>query len=108
MNKWDIDKIPYKEKKEFVLKSCLLYGKMLKQKQHMNRYDKEAKWYNLDGVSMFENILDLLTQNENLIIKNDFIKNIEYTNLYLDHWCKTTYYKYKNDAINKFIYLLFF
>ncbi|NQZ66138.1 MAG: hypothetical protein HRT99_02895 [Mycoplasmatales bacterium] len=108
MNKWQIENIPYKERKDFVLKICLMYAKMIKQKEYMKRFDLKIKWGDIGGISLFENILELLTRDECMIIKKDFIKNDEYSNWYLDYWSKTTYYKYKNEAMNKLIYLLFY
>lgn len=103
----EIENIPYKERKDFVLKSCLMYGKIIKQREYLKRFKGNINLNNIDTISLFENILELLNRDECLIIQNDFIKGEEYSNWYLDHWSKSTYYKYKHEAINKLIYLLF-
>ena len=104
-----LQSIPYKERKQFVNLVCLMYRKIQKQESSFKRLhgNKNFSLEKYDVISMFEMILTTLSQVESLIIKKDFLDEKEYTNWYLDHWSKSTYYKHKHEAINKFIYLLF-
>ena len=104
-----INEIPYPERKGFVKQSCLIFKKVKTTRNKfaaLKGYD-EYKLLELDPESIFERIMKLLDQDERLIIENDFLDKSERTNWYLDYWSKSSYYKYKHEAINKFIYLLF-
>lgn len=109
MNKTNINDISFIQKKNFVKQSCLMYNKIKKTRETLKRFNGEKK-YDLgkfDPISLFENILQLLDRNEKLIIEKDFIGEPERSNWYLDYWSKSSYYKYKNDAVDKFLNLLF-
>ena len=107
MNKNYFEVIPFMEIKYYVEQTCLMYLKLKETGKAIKKLNKNMDLNKFDTVSIFENIIKLLTDEEALIIKNDFIKERGNANWYLNHWCKSSYYKYKHDAINKFLYLFF-
>ena len=109
MNEEYFKKIPLSKKKEFVKKICLIY---LKIKLIKKQFIKHKKSNNLsfdkfNGISVFDNILNLMNKNEKLIINNEFLNLNDNTHWYLEHWCKATYYKFKHQTIDKFLFLFF-
>ncbi|MGL5308642.1 MAG: MG284/MPN403 family protein, partial [Metamycoplasmataceae bacterium] len=66
---------------------------------------KENKIELLKTKSVFESILELLDQNQQLIIDKEFMnKKDDWSE---DYWSRSTFYKRKNDAINTFIFYLY-
>lgn len=109
MTKETIEKIPFMERKHFVQNACLMYRKMIKAKDKLLLLSNSNKlnMSKFNGISLFEEIISLLNKDEALVIKKDFMDTDYKGEWYLDHWCKTSYYKIKHEAVNKFIYLLF-
>ena len=109
MNEEYFKKIPFSKKKEFVENICLIYLKIKLVKKQFLKY-KKSNNFSLDkfnGISVFDNILNLMNKNEKLIINNDFLDINCNTHWYLEHWCKATYYKFKHQTLNKFLFLFF-
>ncbi|WP_027120573.1 MG284/MPN403 family protein [Mycoplasmopsis lipofaciens] len=50
-------------------------------------------------------VLRLLSKNSLLIIRNDFINKYKSKNWFEQYFSKTTYYKYKREALEEFLYL---
>lgn len=113
MNLYQISKIPFKEKKQLVSEACLMYKKLrnitsmqITQASSISDSLRSTNLQNIKALSMFEMILELLNNDENIIIENEFIKHRDPT-WYEEKWSKTTYYKIKHQAIDQFIFLLF-
>jgi hypothetical protein len=68
--------ISFNEKKDFVKNSCLIYLKIKLNKKHFVRFNngKKIKLKKFNGISMFENILNLMNKNQKLILKNEFLE----------------------------------
>lgn len=113
MNLYQIEKIPFKDKKMLVHEACLMYKKLkqmvrmsgkLKESMPINLREQSLK--NFETFSIFETILGLLGPEQSIVIENEFLKNRE-TRWYEEKWSKSTYYKIKHQTVDQFIYLLF-
>lgn len=110
----EIELIPLSKKKIIVKEMCYLYKKLQLleinnkngKKLMSENKNEEQKRKILKSQSVFEGILELLDNNQQLIIKNEFLNNsnIDWSD---DYWSKTTFYKLKNKAINIFIFYLY-
>ncbi|MGL5205809.1 MAG: MG284/MPN403 family protein [Metamycoplasmataceae bacterium] len=109
----EIELIPLSKKKIIVREMCLLYKKLkLLEVNHKNgellmdeNRIKQNKMEINKTKSVFESILELLDQNQQLIIDKEFMnKKNDWSE---DYWSRSTFYKRKNDAINTFIFYLY-
>lgn len=113
MNLYQINKIPFKEKKTLVQEACLMYKKiktsaaMIRERgETLSEATRKKSLDNFKGLSIFETVMGLLNPEEYLIIKNEFLSSTD-SLWYLNKWSKTTYYKIKHKAVDQFIYLLY-
>lgn len=106
---YEIEKIPYTEKKALLANTCLMYKKLKSTEESFKKFEFKEEWdlNKYDAVSIFEKITKLLNEDEYIILKNDFINVKQDRNWYLDYWSKSSYYKYKHETIDKFLYLFF-
>ena len=59
-----------------------------------------------ERISTFEMLFGLLSKEEQLVISNDFIIQSD-QEWWKSTWSKTTYYKLKHNAVDKFVGLLY-
>lgn len=102
----DINKIPTKDKKRVVNSWCEMYTRMknivIKRANGNTKIAIEAK------ISTFDAILNSLSEEHRLIIENDFIYvNNRDPHWREERWSKSTYYKFKNEAMNAFLILMY-
>ena len=110
----EIELIPLSKKKIIVKEMCFLYKKLklleINQKNGKKLMDEnkiqEQKMNILKSKSIFESILELLDKNQQLIIKKEFLDNIK-EDWSDDYWSKSTFYKRKHEAINRFLFYLY-
>ncbi|KUH47639.1 MG284/MPN403 family protein [Mycoplasmopsis meleagridis] len=70
-------------------------------KQSKSGYIKEAV---LEPDNKLERVLNLLEETNKLIIENDFINKYTDKDWYEQYFCKSSYYKHKNNAVEEFLY----
>ncbi|WP_029512872.1 MG284/MPN403 family protein [Mycoplasmopsis iners] len=93
-----------KEKYKTVEKICNI------EKYNSKRYHmlKTQKHFSVDKPFKPENrlqkVMEMLGEISKLIIENDFLTKYSDKNWYEDYFCKTNYYKYKNKAVEEFLY----
>ena len=113
----DLKNIPFTRKKALIRESCLMY-KLIKNR--INQIEAVAESNDIvmkpihikvalqehKRASTFEMLFGLLEKEEQTLISNDFLLVSDY-----DWWRKTysksTYYKLKHQAIDKFVGLLY-
>lgn len=102
----DINKIPFKDRRRVTTFCFDMYKKMKNVVITIAKgEDKIAVQKNL---SVFEAILSHLSEEHRLIIEKDFI-NVDNRKPHWSQeiWSKSTYYKFKNEAMNAFLLLLY-
>lgn len=109
-----LNEITLKEKKELVHNACLLYKKLnlykefVQQKLENNISDRieDVNRKTFRSASLFETLLNMLTDEQRMVIENNFIKNSK-ENWWEKKWSKATYYKIFNEAIDNFLFLFY-
>ena len=109
MTKNKILDIPFMDKKNYVMQTCLMYKKLKDTRENYEEkeFEKDFNLKKYDPISLFEKIIKMLSTDEELIIRKEFLERNGSSNWYLDYWSKSSYYKYKHEAINKFLMLFF-
>lgn len=111
----DIREIPYKQKKRLVSDICFMYKRIKKTKNYftlngweVNDVVKNKNIFDGRNISFFEVILKMLPANNQEIITKDFLEPDDHLrNWHQNFYSKTTYYKLKHEAIDKFLLLFF-
>lgn len=115
MNFMEINQVPYKDKRRLVTDICFMYKKIKQTKAYfslngweVNDIIKNKNLFDGKHISFFEVILEMLPLNNQEIIKKDFLEPDKYVrNWYEEKYSKSTYYKFKHEAVNKFLLLFF-
>lgn len=104
----NIQQIPIKEKKFMLQELCLMYRKLksVNDTHVLRDSGKKINTINEKTISMFDTIIALLPEEQARIIESEFVngRKIKWQD---QRWSKTSYYKFKNMAIDQFLYLFF-
>lgn len=103
----ELKRINYGEKVNLVnhifhmYKKIILFEKAFKNKDRLNVESM------VGNKAIIEIALSMLSEEHSLIIRNDFLTEQKTTEWYLGYFCKTKYYKLRQDAVNALLENIF-
>ncbi|MEA4115302.1 hypothetical protein VBM87_00690 [Mycoplasma sp. 744] len=99
-----LSNIPSKEKYKIVQNICNIERANKEWYLLKSKTDNIYKNILLQPENKLDKVMNCLENTSKLIIEKDFINKYTQKEWYEDYFCKTVYYKHKNEAVEEFLY----